>query len=238
MLESPSFEVFYVGERPIDEVAGYVGEVLGKRSSGATISYNGDSRMLGQTEKHQEISESKEISQSRLAMSFSCGVNIHHKDYYSMLLLNEILGASPISKLMMNVREAMGLCYECSSAYDASYGALFVYSGVEASELAVARGAIIGQIEAIAQGDVSEKELSAAKKSIINVYNGITDSPSAIERFYLGGIMNGANDSIEDAISKISSLSVSDVARVARGLSLHTSYSLVGTLCAGEGENE
>lgn len=238
MLISPSFEVFYVGERSADEVSGYVGDALRRYSADKASVFVGDLSMIEKRAEHREISENKEASQSRLAMSFSCGVNIRHKDYYTMLLLNEILGASPISKLMMNVREAMGLCYECSCAYDASHGALFVYSGVEASELDVAREAILDQIKAISAGDVSEKEMQAAKKSLTNVYNGINDSPSAIERFCLGGIINGANDSIEDAISRISDVSVSDVARVAQGLSLHTDYTLVGTLDAKEGEDE
>lgn len=46
------------------------------------------------------------------------------------------------SKLFMNVREKMSLCYYCSSSPDSYKGLLFVQSGIEVENRKVAETAI------------------------------------------------------------------------------------------------
>ena len=79
--------------------------------------------------------------------------------------------------------------------------------------------------------------MDAAKKSIYNIYNAVSDSPNAIERFYLGRIINGIDASVSDFLEKIDALTLDDVMRVARALELHTVYFLKGER-DGEGEND
>ena len=87
----------------------------------------------------------------------------------------------------------------------------------------------------IVQGKISETEFLSAKKSIFNVYSALCDSPSAIERFYLGRIINGINIGIDDFLAKIDSITVDDIKRAAGRLSLHTVFYLCGE---GECEDE
>lgn len=219
--------VFYVGKRSADEVKRLVREALDNESS-SVLKSGGNIKLLKNLETPNEIIESSKISQSRLIMGFNCGVTWRDGDYYAMLLCNEIFGASPISKMFMNVRERLSLCYECSSIYNSARGTIFCTTGIDSENYEKTKEAIIEQLEDIKQGKISEKEFEAAKKSIRNVYGSLCDSPNAIERFYLGRIINGIDVDVNDLLEIIEALTVDDVVRASQKLSLHTIYFLKG----------
>ena len=225
--------VFYVGNRSIEDIY----EQIAKMSTlgcGKTFDLRDvKPKLLENLDKHQEIIESSDISQGRLVMGFNCGITWRDEDYYATLLCNEILGASPISKLMMNVREDMSLCYECSSVYNSARGTIFVTTGIDSENFELAKNAIFEQVEDIKNGKISETEFLAAKKSILNIYSAVADSPNAIERFYLGRIVNKIDADIPEFIEKINNLSIEQVVAAANKLTAHTIYFL-----RGEGEND
>ena len=191
-------------------------------------------KLLSDNDEPRVFIEDAKVSQGRLIMGFNCGVTWRDEDYYAMLLCNEIFGASPISKLMMGVREELSLCYECSSVYNSARGALFVTTGIDSCNYELAKGAILKQLEDIQSGKISETEFEAAKKSVYNVYNAINDSPSAIERFYLGRLINGIDVDIKGFLSKMNALGIEDIVRAANKLKLHTVFFLCGNDEEGE----
>ena len=181
------------------------------------------------TKKIKRVTEEMKLSQGKLVVGFKSGINITcGKDFYAMLVLNEIYGASPVSKLFMNVRERLGLCYYCSSRYDVHKGCLYVSSGIEKSDLKKTENEIKKQLRNIQNGKITENEFSAAIKSLLNVYSETTDSASAIERFYMLRDEYSVKDTIEDAKRKICEISISDVVRVSQNLKLDTVYFLCG----------
>ena len=227
--------VFYVGSRPLENVAQQIESVFPYRSVQIMPGSKKAPLLLEYTDEPNLVNESKSISQSRLVVGYNCRVTWRDDDYYAMLLCNEILGASPISKLMTNVREKMSLCYECSSVYNSARGAIFVTTGIDGENYEKAKKAINKQLSDIQKGKISKTEFLAAKKSILNVYSGVKDSASAIERFYLGRIVNGIDMDISGFIQKIESLTVEDVINVSKLLCEHTIYFLSGN---GGGEDE
>ena len=94
---------------------------------------------------------------------------------YVMQMVSYILGALPSSKLFANVREKMSLCYYCSSSYSTPKQAMIISSGVEHDNLEKAKAAILEQLTAIQNGDISDAELESARMSIYNTLNGIHD---------------------------------------------------------------
>ena len=100
-------------------------------------------------------------------------------------LVNAVLGGTVSSKLFLNVREKMSLCYYCSSAFSWASGALFIDSGVEPDNMDRAEEAIQAQLDAICQGDVTEEELSHAKLAMRNSLRSVADSLPAVENWYL-----------------------------------------------------
>ena len=225
--------VFYVGNRDIKDIYEEVLKMSTIGSNEASNLRDVKPKLLENLDKPQEIIESSDISQGRLVMGFNCGITWRDEEYYATLLCNEILGASPISKLMMNVREAMSLCYECSSVYNSARGTIFVTTGIDSENFELAKNAIFEQVEDIKNGKISETEFLAAKKSLLNIYSAVADSPNAIERFYLGRIVNKIDADIPEFIEKINNLSIEQVVAAANKLTAHTIYFL-----SGEGDND
>ena len=237
VIENSKLIVFYVGKRPVDEVKSLVENTFGNNNT-SVLKGNGSVRLLSDLDFPNEIVENTENSQGRLIMGFNCGVTWRDEDYYAMLLCNEIFGASPISKMFMNVREGLSLCYECSSIYNSARGAIFATTGIDSENYEKTQKAILAQLDDIKQGRVTQKEFEAAKKSIYNVYNALCDSTNAIERFYLGRIINEIDVDIDDFLEFIDKLTLDNVIKASRKLSLHTVYFLKGKSEEEEGDYE
>lgn len=232
IINNSKLLVFYIGSRSIDEVKSLVGEAFDSANA-SDLKNNSKIKLLSSLDTPNEVIEAAKISQGRLIMGLNCGVTWRDADYYAMLLCNEIFGASPLSKLFMNVREKLSLCYECSSIYNSARGAIFVTTGIDSENYEKAKKAILVELNNIKQGKISEKEFESAKKSVANVYSSLSDSPSAIERFYLGRWINEIDVDIADFLAVIDNLTLDDVIRASQKLSLHTVYFL-----RGEGEEE
>ena len=174
------------------------------------------------------------VSQGQLLIGFRTNVTLTEPAFYACTLLNEILGASPVSKLFMNVREKHSLCYHCSSNYNAFKGTLLISCGLEPCNRESAEREIMEQIRAVREGDISEEELIAAKKSLENVYRQLSDSPAAMESYYYGRALLDVDASLENCRERILNITKEEIVGVANGLILDTVYFLNGTL-SGEG---
>lgn len=229
IMKNAKILVFYVGKRSDEDVLKQINSAFYKNCPAADINRDINIKALEHLAEPNVVIEDSDISQSRLVMGFNCQSTWRDDDYYAMLLCNEILGASPVSKLMMNVREKLSLCYECSSIYNSARGAIFVATGIDRENYDLASNAILAQMDDIKQGRVSEAELDAAKKSIFNVYSAVDDSQSAIERFYLGRLINKIDVDIDAFLSRINELTLDDIIAAAKKTSLHTVYFLRGS---------
>lgn len=235
MLEEAKMLVFYVGKRSDEDLEEKIFGILSDKQIDERVQNNKNIKMLEPVLEPKIIIEESELSQSRLVIGFDCRATWRDEDYYAMLLCNEIFGASPTSKLMMNVRERLSLCYECSSVYNSARGAIFATIGIDKENYELAKNAILSELEDIKRGNVTNAELDAAKKSIYNVYSSLCDSPDAIERFYLGRLINGVDVDIAEFLDKINSLTLEDVMNAASKITPHTLFFLCGN---GDGEED
>ena len=238
VIKTAGYRIFYTGARTQEEIERRIIAALPSEDYALPTNEKAASKELVALPVPNVIIEEKDVFQGRLSVSVSCGVTWRDMDYPAMLMCNEILGGSPISKLMMGVREARGLCYECSSEYNSARGVLFINLGIDVQNFDAAKEAIAEQIDAIKPGDITEAEFSAAKKSLLNVYKSVYDSPVAIEKFYLGRIVSGIDTDIEDMLEKVSGVTMEDVVAVADKLSFHTVFFLKGTAEEGDYDEE
>ena len=235
-IASRHIDVFYVGSLDEDEISEKIMKHLGAHE--ATVMTHAPT--LEPKLKAREpayVSESVPVSQGKLVMGMRTGITAATPDYLPMMLLSEIYGGSPVSKLFMNVREKMSLCYYCSSSYNMYTGTLSISSGIEVSDEKKATEAILSELDAIKKGEISDAELEAAKLSLINSYKQMYDNPFDMHAFYSARSAFGIDVSIEECCKKIEALSREDVLRVAGGIELDTTYFLRGT-AKGEGEED
>ena len=241
MLSSSPLEVFYIGDTPRAAIADKL------RSAFATYSFSIEHTLNSvsplRRERFVEAREKMPVSQSKLAMGFSSGVCISENDdtYYTALMLNEIFGGSASSKLFLNVRERMSLCYYCASSFSIYTGVMTVSSGIEADKLDIVNGAILEQLEEIKQGNISESEFSAARKSILHGYRQLYDSPFDLQSFYSGRMALGISDTVETCTDKLMRVTKDDVVALAKEISLDALFFIEGDSVSGadeEDENE
>lgn len=175
------------------------------------------------------VIEDMNVAQGKLVIGFRSGFCLSDDDYHVFSLLNCLLGASPTSKLFMNVREKMSLCYYCSSRQNSLKGLLTVSSGIEVNDFEKARDAILKQIEAIRSGEISDEELESARKALINYCNELCDSQSSLVSWYLMRSIAGLNDTPKMLCQKLRTVTKEDIISAAQRLSLDTVYFLRGT---------
>ena len=176
------------------------------------------------------------VSQGKLAIGFKTEACISENDdrQYTAIVFNELFGGSAASKLFLNVRERLSLCYYCSSSYDRYTGTLTVSSGIENKNRNIAEEAILFELENIKQGKITETELDAAKKSLLNGYRQINDNPYDLQSYYTNRSFFGFYDDIETAKAKVSQVSAKDISEFASSIVCDSVFFVEGTDISGE----
>ena len=172
--------------------------------------------------------EAMEVSQGKLAMGFATPITIRSPEFAAMQVCNTVFGGGMTSKLFMNVRERMSLCYDISSGYHGSKGIVTVSSGIECEKMPVVRAEILAQLDACRRGEFSRQELDAAKQAVINSLRSTHDAPGAIESYYATAALSGLGLTPAEYIRKVEAVTAEDVAKAAQSLTLHTTYFLKG----------
>ncbi len=171
--------------------------------------------------------ERMEVAQSKLVLGFRTG-EIAEQDRPAFRLMTALWGGTPHSKLFLNVREKLSLCYYCSARCNVNKGFLLVESGVETQNIEPAKKEILAQLEEVQLGRFTEEELAAAKLSLCNNYRTIKDYLGGLESFYLSQIFNETVQTPEEAAQEISRVTAEQVTEAAKRVRLDTEYRLVG----------
>ncbi len=234
ILEHAALDVYYVGALDGEQVADSIKRHFATFKPNATPAAPVSAEHFT---KLKEVTEPFPVSQSKLSLGFRVGVCSTDRYYYAAILFNEIFGGSPASKLFMNVRERMGLCYYCSSHYDSYFGNITVSSGVDSESAELAKAEILAQLEDMKAGRISEVEFSAAKLAFEHYCRQTYDYPFDIFTFYRSRGVLGIETTLEEHLKNITAVTLDEVVAVANFVKLDTVYLLRGTLSA-EGEEE
>lgn len=228
LLQNSVWQVFYVGTLSTDAVA----ELLKKHFASlpditplplhlpVAQASAGDCR----------ASEQMPVAQGKLSLGFRTGVSAvsNANEIFAAMMLNEIFGASPASKLFMNVREKMSLCYYCSSSYHRYSGIITVHSGIESKNRDIAEQAILTQIQEIRDGKISDAEFHAAKKSLENSYRQLYDNPFELQSFYGTRELFGLPETIDESCLALSRVTKDEVVSLAKRVICDTVFFVEG----------
>ena len=226
VLRTSPVEIFYVGSAPVEEVSRSLMPLA--QALAAEPMALPEQTPLHLTAKPLEFSETMDINQGKLSMGFVTPVDYWHPDYIAMQVFNAVYGAGMTSKLFVNVREKLSLCYYAGSGYYGSKGIVTVSSGIDESNYEQAKAEILRQLQLTAEGDITEAELAAAKNAIISGLRSVPDSPRALENFYGTLFISGRQDDLAERIAAVEAVTAEDVARCAGTLKLHTVFFLKG----------
>ena len=226
VLAGSRAEIFYLGAQAPETVAGLFAEQL-QRLPREELSQPG-TQVIRHAEAVKERFETLDVTQGKLCMGLRTGITSRDPEYPALVLLNAVFGAGTTSKLFLNVREAKSLCYYASSGIDAVKGIMTVSSGIEFEKYDEARAAILEQLDRCRQGEISDKELSDAKRHLDSGLRMQADSPGGLDNFYVGQAITGLNGTLEGLRERIGQVTKEQVIATAQSLSLDTVYFLKG----------
>ena len=225
ILAESQVELFYVGEASPETVAELVMPVFKDIDRNYV-------NLPPQTAFHScgggDYTETLDVSQGKLAMGFATPITLRDDRFAAMQVCNTILGAGMTSKLFVNVREKMSLCYDISSGYYGSKGIVTVSGGIDCSKETVVREEILRQLNTICRGEVTDHELLSAKQALCSSLRGTHDSPGAIESYYATAALSGLALTPGEYIRLVEQVTVEQVSEVARTLRPDTVYFLKG----------
>ena len=173
------------------------------------------------------VTERQAIQQGKLVMGFSSDMSGDDDSTMPLMVMSDIFGGGPYSRLFMNVREKMSLCYYCSASPARIKGLLTVESGVEEQNAEKAEKAISEQLEIMKKGEFSDFEFSSSVKSIRDSLNSYNDSQPLLDLWYALKAVNKNLYSPEDIAEKISAVTRDEIISAAKGIRLHTVYKLL-----------
>lgn len=178
----------------------------------------------------QRVTETMDVTQGKLAMGFRCASD----DAAAMTLCNTMFGGSSNSKLFLNVREKLSLCYFASSIYHRSKNIVTLSSGIECANYQIAFDEIIAQLDALRRGEWEDWELDGARSTIMTAYKTMDDSISRTEEFHLGAVATDLPDTPEELMRKVAEVTPERICAAAQSMKLDSVYFLTGKEGADE----
>ncbi len=120
--------------------------------------------------------EKQPVKQGKLVIGMRAGMTYSDDNFPAIKLMNAIFGSGTFSKLFMNVREKMSLCYYCAARLDSNKGIITVESGVETENAEKALDAIRHELDEVRSGNFTDETVDNAKRSLCDLYNSVYDS--------------------------------------------------------------
>lgn len=229
LLASSPVEIFYCGNADVDTVERLVTESFADLPRRGVITETETEILLAPPKKNVVYhTEAMNVTQGKLAMGFRLGACMQNLNYPALLVFNAIYGGAVTSKLFMNVRERLSLCYFASSILEWHKGLMIVSSGIEFSKYQLAYDEILAQLEAVRTGDFTEEELESARKDVVTTLKTVGDSQTRLENYSLDDAITEIGLSPDDLAALAASVKREDVLKIAAGVRLDTVYFLTG----------
>lgn len=229
-LDEAQIELFYCGTRPPDEIERLFGATPLTRRRTAVRPLPQARIVARPVGAPREVIEQAAVAQAKLSLGFRTGGHcLTGGDPAAYWLFQTVFGGSTSSKLFLNVREKQSLCYYASAQFAASKGILMVHSGIENDKFATARDEILRQLDACRAGEMTDGELEAARRSLVNGWRTLLDDPLALERYWLSQAASGTLVAPEERIAQVQAVERAQVVQAAQDTALDLVYLMEGT---------
>lgn len=219
----------YVGSESAELIAKKLDMILGNIRGGKTATHT-DS--VPSCREHTSVTEDMPLTQSRLVIGLSPTVQVSKHQLDSLNVANGIFGGGPFSKLFLNVREKLGLCYSCGSSFNKTSKFITVSAGISAENRQKTTDEIFKQLQEIKNGNITDNELLAVRRSIEYTFDQTYDSPFALISFYSTREHMGVEETPEERKKALLDVTVDDIVSSADLIDYDFCYFLNGTLGA------
>ncbi|HIX66432.1 MAG TPA: insulinase family protein [Candidatus Anaerotruncus excrementipullorum] len=227
VLETAHVELFFVGSGNPESAKTLFTQAFAKLQGRRP--YAVEKQPLGAAAaKVREQVDELDVAQSKLVMGFRTGPLADDQAYAAMWLMTALFGGTPNSKLFLNVREKLSLCYYCAARFDRLTGLILVDSGVEKQNRPKAQEEILRQLEEIRAGNFTQEELTATLLQVQNSLRSVSDSLGGLESWYMGQIMNQTHHTPAQEGELLAQVTREELIQAAKQVQLDTVYFLTG----------
>ena len=164
------------------------------------------------------------------------GVASDDEDRHALAVLEHALGGGLSSRLWQTVREERGLAYSVYSFRSQYQGAgmLGVYAGTAPSHLEEVLGLVRDELDALAAGGITERELQVAVGHLVGeLALSLEDSGSRMARIARSLLVHDRVRTYDEVVARLRAVTLADVAAVAeRVLSRPRTLALLGPVDA------
>ena len=220
MLETCHVEIICAGCNDFESAEKKLTDAFGKINRGEITVCRSDKSPL----KAEVVTETEKmpVTQSKMVLGFKTSCT----DYPALTVMSAIYGGTTTSKLFMNVREKMSLCYYCSSSLNRDKGIIIVNSGVENNNIEKAKAEILAQFEDMKKGNFTDEDISHARLSLENDLKGVNDSPKSVVGWYFSGIYRNDAKTPEESVRQINEVTRERIVQAAQSVELDCVYIL------------
>ena len=229
LLQQCPIEIIYCGRAPEKAVRRAFRDAFATLPRGE-IDYDigTDVRMNAVEDQPRFVEEEMDVTQGKLVMGFRLGEIMEEPDIAAIYVFNSVFGGSSSSKLFMNVRERLQLCYYASSGVNIPKGLLLVSSGIEFDKLDETKSEIFAQLEEMKKGNITQAELATAKAGVASDLRSAMDSQGALEGFYLSQILSGLDYGPLELAELVADVRLEDVVEIANSVECDLIYFMTG----------
>ena len=229
LLRCAQVEVYFCGSADPDRVAGALKRALDKLPVNEDRVDPECSVRVSAGPEPIVVEEAMDVSQGKLAMGFRTGgLTCWEEEYPALYLAAAVFGGTTLSKLFMNVREKLSLCYYASATLEKMKGLVLVSSGIEFDKYQTARDEILAQLEAVKRGEIEDWELEGSRRTLIGMCMSTLDDQGRQEDYWLGQAAVGLEESPEAFAARLEKVTREQVSAAAQKLELDTVYFLKG----------
>ena len=230
LIQTCPVEIFYCGKTDFKAVSAAMREAFSTMPRGE-IDYDiGTDLRMNAVEDHVRfVEEEMDVTQGKLVLGFRLGECMEEPDIPALYVFNAVYGSGATSKLFMNVREKLSLCYYASSAVYLHKGIMLVSSGIEFDKMEAARDEILAQLDSVRRGEITDDELRSAKKTVASDMRAEQDSIGELEGFYLSQAIDGLDYGPEELAALAEDVTKEDVQAIAKSIECDLIYFLKGS---------
>ena len=229
MLETAPIYLYYCGSADTDRVEAAFREAFAELPQTRRQPVPETVSLAEPKGEVRRFTDHMDVTQGKLTMGFRVGGGFRDIETVArFFLFNAIYGGSTNSKLFLNVREKLSLCYFASSSLAMNKGVLLVYSGVEFANFQKAEDEILAQLEACQKGEITSEELEAARLSVIGSLRSSLDVQGRLEEYWLNRFVTGTSYTPEELAAEIETVTLEQLVETAKKIKLDSVYTLQG----------
>ena len=218
LLKSAQIEIYCVSPEKDDSFAEMFRESFKSiKRAPKSVVFRNHSPLKSEVET---VSEEFDVNQCKAVLTFKTDSD----DKYALKMLSIIYGEMPFSKLFLNVREKLSLCYYCSSTSVSVKGSFFVDIGVERTNIEKAKAEILAQLEEIKNGNISDEELTSSIMALDNAVLQIGDTPSSYIGWYFDCFCDKDLITPDEHFKRFTEVTKERIIQAARSLSPDSIY--------------